>query len=421
MIKGLKALVLALLLPTTLASAQVVVNVSGAQRVAKPIAIVPIVGDPGVQMEFIIASDLHKTGLFQPLAPEKFNMRPTSPNEINYPDWQQVGADYLVLGRMLNSNESGQFVLSEVSSASIVANEKVDGRDARHVAHNAADMILEKLTGKRGSFATQLAYVLEQEQGGVRRYSLLVSDVDGANRREIFSHSNPILSPAWSPDGSQLAFVTFNDNHSQIIIQNIASGSRRVVAQGDGISGAPAFSPDGRSLAYVQSSESNPDIYLMNLASGAATRITQHPGIDTEPVFSPDGRSIYFTSDRAGSPQIYRRNLSGGAERAVIGSGYQANGDLSPDGTAMVLTRQTGGGHQIGLYDLNSGRFETLTSGSLDEGASFAPNGQMIIYATRENGRSVLKMINRFGEVAQTLSDPAGRLRDPAWGPDTRR
>lgn len=421
MIKGLKTLVLALLLPTTLVSAQVVINVSGAQRVARPIAILPISGDPGVQMDFIIASDLHKTGLFQPLAPESFAaMRPNSPQEIDYAAWQALGADYLVLGRMLGNNIAGQFVLSDVPASGVLANEAVNARDARQVAHRMADKILERLTGVQGSFATQLAYVLEKDLGHARQYSLVISDIDGANRREIFTHNQPILSPAWSPDGRQIAFATFNNHRAQIVIQDVASGAQRVVVQGEGISGAPAFSPDGRALAYVQSHDSNPDIYVMNLASGAVSRITQHAGIDTEPTFSPDGRSIYFTSDRTGKPQIYRRDINGGAERAVVGNGYQANGDLSPDGQSMVLTRQSGGGFQIGLYDLTSGRFETLTSGSLDEGASFSPNGQMIVYATRENGRSVLRMINRYGEVAQTLSDPAGRLRDPAWGPELK-
>lgn len=420
MIKGLKALCCALLLPAALSSAQVVVDVSGAQRAAQPIAIVPFEGDSGVNMDFIIASDLHKSGFFQPIAPESFPQRPNTPQAIDFPSWQKLGADYLVLGRALGG-QSAQFVLSELSRQAIVANEQVSGRDARHVAHEAADKILEMLTGIRGAFATQIAYVLEQERGKFRQYSLLISDVDGANRREIYTNTAPILSPAWSPDGRQLAFVTFNNHRSQIIIQDIASGTRRVVVQGDGISGAPAFSPDGRSLAYVQSAQGNPDIYLMNLASGATTRLTQHAGIDTEPTFAPDGQSIFFTSDRAGTPQIYRRNLRGGAELAVVGSGYSVNGDLAPDGSAMVLTRQSGGGHQIGLYDLSNGRFETLTSGSLDEGASFAPNGQLIIYATRENGRSILKVINRFGDVVQTLSDPTGRLRDPTWGPDTRR
>ncbi|MDO4776103.1 MAG: Tol-Pal system beta propeller repeat protein TolB [Cardiobacteriaceae bacterium] len=420
MLKDFRHLLLGLLLPVVTVQAQIVIDVSGAQQRGRPIAILPVQGDPGVRMDYIISSDLHKTGLFQPISPDTFPMRPDSPAAIDFAAFSGIGADYVVLGRMLGG-ANGQFTLSQVGDQALLANEQISDRDARMTAHKAADMILEKLTGQRGAFATQLAYVLEQDRGGSRYYALLVSDIDGANRREIFSSAQPILSPAWSPDGRQLAYMTYQGNHSQLVVQDVNSGARRVVAQNDGISSAPAFSPDGRSLAFAQSSNNNFDIYLLDLGSGTKSRLTDHAAIDTEPAFSPDGNYIYFTSDRSGSPQIYRMSRrGGGAERAVVGSGYTAGGDLAPDGRSIVMTRQSGGGYQIGLHDLSTGRFEALTNGRLDEGASFAPNGQLIVYASREGGQSVLKIINRLGGVAQTLSDPSGRLRDPAWGPDTR-
>ena len=420
MLRDFRHLLLGLLLPVMAAQAQIVVDVSGAHQRARPIAILPVQGDPGVRMDYIISSDLHKTGLFQPISPDTFPMRPDSPTAIDFGAFSGIGADYVVLGRMLGG-ANGQFTLSQVGDQALLANEPISDRDARMVAHKAADMILEKLTGQRGAFATSIAYVLEQDRGNARHYSLLVSDMDGSNRREIFSSAQPILSPAWSPDGRQLAYMTYQGNQSQLVVQDVGSGARRVVAQNEGMSSSPAFSPDGRSLAFAQSSNNNFDIYLLDLGSGTKTRLTDHAAIDTEPAFSPDGNTIYFTSDRGGSPQIYRMSRrGGGAERAVVGSGYTAGGDLSPDGSAVVMTRQSGGGYQIGLYDLGSGRFEALTNGRLDEGASFAPNGQLIIYATREGGQSVLKIINRLGGVAQTLSDPSERLRDPAWGPDPR-
>lgn len=416
---ALKILLLTLILPLV-ARAQVRVNVSGAGVAARPIAVLPVQGDPGVRMNDIIASDLHKTGLFQPIDPKILPEHPKTPGEIHYPAWRQAGIDYILLGRMQNQN-TGQFVLGDTASASVLSNERMTDRNARHLAHQIADSVIGRLTGKRGAFATSLAYVLEQGSGDNRRYSLLVSDVDGANRHEIASSPEPIMSPAWAPNGKALAYVTYNNNHVQIVIQDLNSGMRRVVAQGNGMSNAPAFSPDGRTLAFVQSENGNPDIYTLDLGSGRKTRLTQHTAIDTEPFFSPDGRFIYFTSDRSGSPQIYRMGRNGGqVERVVIGSGYSAGGDLSPDGRSLVLTRQTGGSYQIGLYDLNSRRFSALTGGKLDEGASFAPNGQLIIYATKEGGRSILKVINSKGGVAQTLSDSKGRLRDPAWGPDVR-
>ena len=371
-----KLLGLSLLLPWFSAQAQVEVNVSGAQVAARPIAILPIQGDPGVKMDYLIASDLHKTGLFQPLDPSSF----PAAGADNYPAWKQAGADYVVSGNM-QGGSSGQFSLGDINAGNVLASDNLSDADARQLAHQVSDWILYRLTGKRGVFGTQLAYILEQGGKNGRKYSLVVSDVDGANRRELYTSSEPILSPSWAPNGRAIAFVTYANHYAQIVIQELGGG-RRVVAQGNGISSAPAFSPDGNYLAFVQSDNNNPDIYLLNLASGGKTRLTDHSAIDTEPAFSPDGNYIYFTSDRSGS--------------------------------------QSGGGYQIGTYDLASKRFDALTNGRLDEGASFAPNGQLIIYATKEGGRSVLKVINSKGGVAQTLSDPNGRLRDPAWSPDTR-
>lgn len=400
--------------------AQVAVNVSGAQRAAKPIIVLPFEGDRSAKLDYLISSDLHKSGFLQPIDPKRVSMRPASPSDVDYPALAKTGADYLVLGRM-QANHAAQVVLSDVKAAKIIGNDRVVASSERQLAHEIADRIIEQLTGQRGAFATKIAYVLEQEKDGIRRYSLIISDVDGANRHEVFASNLPILSPAWSPDGRNLAYMTYANNRSQIVIQDIGSGSRRIIAESDDISSAPTFSPDGRMLAFVQSSNNNPDIFLVDLASGSKSRLTNHAGIDTEPFFSPDGRYIYFTSDRAGKPQIYRVTRQGGnAERVVVGSGFSANGDLSPDGKSLVLTRRSGGGYQIGLYQLDSGRFDVLTSGRLDEGASFAPSGQMIIYGTRENGRSILKIINTQGGDALTLSDPVGRLRDPAWGPDVR-
>lgn len=408
------------LLCSSLAMAQVVVDVKGAQRVARPIIVLPFQGDQSHKLDYLIASDLHKSGFFQPIDPRKISLRPKNPSEIDYSAFAKTGAEYLVLGRM-QGGRAAQVVLSDVKAARVLSNDRITAGSERQLAHEIADRIIAKLTGSRGSFATPIAFVLEQQKNGMRRYALIVSDIDGANRREIYVSNLPILSPSWSPDGRNIAYMTYAKRRSQIVVQDLASGARRIIADSDDISSAPAFSPDGRTLAFVQSHDNNPDIYLYDLASGSKTRLTTHAGIDTEPFFSPDGRYVYFTSDRAGTPQIYRKPRDGGAaERVVVGSGFSANGDLSPDGKSLVLTRRSGGGYQIGLYHLDNGRFDALTSGRLDEGASFSPNGKMIIYATRENGRSILKIINIRGGVAMTLNDPAGRLRDPAWGPDIR-
>lgn len=422
----MKRKVCAVLLPLVLSlfssvQAQIVIKVEGGQEAALPIAIVPIQLDATATMHDIIAADLFKSGVFSPIAPNRYPMRPTSPAQVDSQAFRRLGANYVLLGKMMGHTQA-QFSLLETNKGAQVLNAQVNGRDSRAVAHEAADTILAHLTGKRGIAATQIAYVLEQQRASGRQYSLIISDYDGANQRVVFSSTQPIVSPAWSPKGDELAYMTYHDNRSQLVLQHLASGARTVLQQENGISSSPAFSPDGQKIAFAQSTtDGGLDIFVMNKRGGAKQRLTRHAAIDTEPTFSPDGRFIYFTSDRAGSPQIYRMPASGGnVERVIAGGGYSASAELSPDGKSLVLTRQSGGGYQIGTYDLATGRFEALTKGKLDEGASFAPNGQMLIYATRENGHSVLRVMNHKGELAHTLSDSSGRLRDPVWGPDTR-
>lgn len=408
----------------THAQAQVVVDVSGAQRSAELIAVLPVQGDSGGEMgkmDYIISGDLFKSGLFQPLDPSLFP-NPANPAQIDYQPFKAASADYVVLGRLLN-DKSAQFVLSQIGNQQVVFNKEVSGANTRAIAHQTADLILQELTGIRGAFGTRIAYVLEQRGKGGRRYALVVSDTDGANRQEIFSNNKPILSPAWSPDGQRLAYMTYANNHAQIVVQNANGGARRVLVQTETTSSAPSWSPDGATIAISRADEKgNMDIYAVDVGSGAQRRLTNQSSIDTEPTFSPDGRYIYFTSDRMGSPQIYRMNRDGsGVERAVVGGNYSSNSELAPDGKHLALTRQSGGGYQVGLYNMETGRFQALTNGRLDEGATFAPNGQLLLYTANENGRTVLKMINLKGTVVQTLSDPTGYLRDPAWAPDTRK
>lgn len=405
------------------AMAQISIDIPEAQsRAAQPIAILDFLGANQEEIDYIIASDLHKSGYFQPIAPDYFPNQPRTPSEINYDAFANIGANYILMGRVL-SPTSVQFVLAQTGSQSVLLNEEVRAENERQAAHLISDRILQALTGKHGAFSSKIAYILEQNRGNQRRYALVVSDYDGANRQEIFSSNQPILSPAWSRDGQFIAYMTYANYYAQIVVQNVATGERRVVLQGDATSSAPTWSPDGRFLALsLSNQQGSMDIYLLNLVNGENRRLTQGDSINTEPEFSDDGRFIYFTSDRAGNPQIYRMNRQGGnVERVLSGANYGSNGALSPDNQHLALTRQSGGVNQIGIYNLQTGRFNVLTQGRLDEGASFAPNGEMLIYSTVDGERSVLKTVNLKGEVVQTLSDPSGSLRDPAWGISLQR
>jgi TolB protein len=292
----------------------------------------------------------------------------------------------------------------------------------RRTAHQIADVIFEKLTGIPGAFATRIAYVTDERGAdGAERLALKVADADGHNPQTIVSSTEPLMSPAWSPDGRRIAYVSFENRRHAIYVQELLTGHREKLAAYEGINGAPAWSPDGRRIAMTLSKDGNPEIYVMELASKRLTRLTDHYAIDTEPGWSPDGRWIVFTSDRGGAPQVYRMSSSGGsATRVTFQNPYNARPSYSPDGRQLVMVTRESGQYRIALLDLENRVLQVLTRGQLDESPSFAPNGSMIIYATRSGRRGVLAAVSADGSVHQRLALEEGDVREPAWSPNIR-
>jgi len=409
------------------AQARLTIEITGGAEGAQPIAIVPF-GQPqstGLieDVAAVITADLARTGRFKPMPRQDMLATPHTAEEVDLRDWRLLSMDNLVVGEVTPDGAGGyhvSFVLFDVFRGDQLAAMNFSTRptELRYTAHRIADVIYERLTGSPGVFSTRLAYVTSE---GGRRVTLRVSDADGYNPQTIVSSRDPILSPAWSPDASRLAYVSFENRKTAIYVQELATGSRERVASYKGINGSPAFSPDGRSLAMTLSKEGNPDIFVMDLVTRELRQITDHFGIDTEPSWSPDGSELIFTSDRGGNPQIYRIPAGGGeARRVTFENDYNGRASFSPDGRSLVMVTRVNGRFRIGLMELGSGTMRYLSDGGLDESPSFAPNGSMVIYATLHNGRGVLAAVSVDGSVSQRLSQDLGEVREPAWGPLTR-
>jgi TolB protein len=350
--------------------------------------------------------------------------RPTRGDEVDFRDWRALNIENLVIGEVAPNGPGGylvKFYLYDVFRGEQITGYSMPttARDLRATAHHIADIIYETLTGEPGAFATRIAYVTSVRQGTDKeRVELRIADADGYNPQTIVSSDEPLMSPAWSPDGTKLAYVSFENAQPSIWVQEVFTGRREKMTSFKGINGAPAWSPDGRYLAMTLSKDGNPDIFVMDIARRSLRPLTRHRSIDTEPAWAPDGKSLVFTSDRGGSPQIYRVSVNGGdATRVSFEGGYNARASFSPDGRLLSMVTRVDGQYRIAILDTETRDFRVMSTGRLDESPSFAPNGSMIIYATRVTGKGVLAAVSTDGRVEQRLRLQEGDVREPVWSP----
>lgn len=410
-----------------MARAQLVIEITKGIEGAIPIAVVPFGAQTALPEDIaaIVSADLQRSGRFDPLRSQSYLDRPTTYGEINFTNWRALTADYIVVGRVEPAvgGYRVQFELAEVFQGNqlLGLSFDVNESDLRRAAHRLSDLIYEKITGERGAFSTRIAYVLAERQIDRESYSLIVADADGYDPRVVLRSSEPVMSPAWSPDGSRLAYVSFEGRRAQIVVQDLYSGNRQIIADYPGINGAPAWSPDGRYLALTLSKDGNPEIYLYSLGRGGLARLTNTQAIDTEAAWAPDGSYIVFTSDRGGGPQLYRVDISGERPLRITFEGdYNADPAPSPDGRHLAMVHRRQGRFHIAVMDQQTNQLRILTDGGLDESPSFAPNGRMIIYATTQGGRGVLAAVSVDGRVQQSLVSQSGDVREPAWSPYLR-
>jgi TolB protein len=409
------------------ALAVLTIEITGGTEAALPIAIVPFGsegGKPPEDIAAVVAADLERSGRFTPLAKEELLSQPHRAAEIKFHDWRVLGAEGLVIGSVTRSGTEQyevRFQLFDVYKAEQLVGRRyqVPAQGLRRLAHQISDLIYETLTGEKGAFSTRIAFVSVSEAAdGVKEYALQVADVDGYNPQTILRSKEPILSPAWSPDGNKLAYVSFERKRSEVFVQELRTGQRRSVASFRGINSAPAWSPDGQKLALVLSKEGSPEVYIQEMATGKLTRLTHNPGIDTEPAWAPDGRSIVFTSDRGGRPQLYQVSIFGGQpQRLTFEGSYNASASFAPDGRRLALVHGNQGQFHIAILDLSTKTLQTLTQTQMDESPSFAPNGRMILYATSGSQGSTLAAVSVDGNIHQRLVQRGDKVREPAWSP----
>ena len=415
----------ALALLPLVASAQLDVVITRSTQRAMPVAVVPLdwrvrLMAP-VDLARTVEADLERTGQFAPLGRESMITRPASFADMRLTNWRIMDVEAVVVGHVSGTETDLTIEIELVdvyAGRSMIVYRLQSSREAlRDAAHKIADVVYEQLTGARGIFSTRLAYV--QVTPGREEFRLVVADADGRNPIVVLRSAESIMSPAWSPDGAQLAYVSFEAGRAEVFVQEVATGQRRRLSQEGETSSAPAWSPDGRLLAVTRTSGGvNRDIYLYPLEGGPPRRLTRHAATDTEPAFSTAGDEVFFTSDRGIGPQVYVVSARGGRARRVSFTGnYNARPRVQPNGGQLAVVHQQDGSFRIGLLDPADESLRLLTGGPLDESPSFAPNGRALIFGAGTPAGRGLGVYFIDSGVTRLLRAPEGVLREPAWGP----
>ncbi len=399
---------------------------------AVPIALIPFSNEnaapvPGnTTLSAVIHDDLQNSGQFKVIEPGLLDTAPMDPQHLDFAAWQKRGVNNLILGSvkvLANGRYSVTVQLLNVytptSPVILFDTFVVSQAGLRALAHHISDVIYQKITGVRGIFSTKIAYVVVQPNfNATSRYNLVVADQDGFNPQTLLVSQQPIMSPTWTPNGRQLAYVSFENYTASIYLQDLTTGRRRLVSRFPGINNAPDFSPDGSKLAMVLSITNNPNIYVFDMRSHKLTQITNSDAIDTEPSWAPDGQSLLFTSSRGGTPQIYRYYFAGNKiQRVTFDGNYNARASFLPDGQSIVMMHRQTDQFGIAIQNLETGSIQTLTSSDSDESPSVAPNGKMIIYAEKFAGRGVLAVVSSDGRIKLRLPSREGNVQEPAWSP----
>lgn len=400
---------------------------------AIPIAVVPF--DDGTStaptnVSAVIQSDLSHSGEFTVSSTQSLPETPHTANALTQALWQKQKISDVVVGQVTpagGNKYSVSFSLVDVfnktatSDGTLLTQQyTVDATQLRSLAHQISDQIYQQLTGQRGIFSTRIAYVaVSRPQGQPAKYQLMVADADGFNPRPILISSQPIMSPAWSPDGKKIAYVSFESYLPQIYVSDVDSGQRQLITSFDGINGAPEWSHDGSRMAVALSKgAANPNIYILNLANGSTKQITNDLAINTEPSWAPDDQSLIYTSDRGGAPQVYQVNINGGqTQRLTYDGTYNATPSYTADGKQVVFLHRDGGTYNIAIMDLASGQMTQLTQGEMTQSPSVAPNGKMVVFAVQEGNRGLLGITSTDGKINLRLPDQHGSVQEPAWSP----
>jgi TolB protein len=380
-------------------------------------------GGPGSEMARTLANDLRPYRFFELIENHQLlreaSRADAQASDIAFKEWADLGAQALVKGTF---SQDGRDLIVECRVFDVGGQSMITGKRYRGPAeavasmmHRCADEIMIRFTGEPGIAQTKIAFV--SRRNGNKE--LFVMDQDGSNIRQLTNDRSIILSPAWSPDGREIAVTSYRDRNPDVVAVGLNGNGRRPLSQQQGLNSAPAWAPDGSRIALTLSKDGNPEIYAMSRNGTDLRRLTNHPGIDTSPTWSPTGRQIAFVSNRSGSPQIFIMDAEGSNVRRLTYEGnYNASPSWSPRGDRIAFASMEGSRFDVYVINVDGSGLQRLTMGNgSNESPSWAPDGRFLVFSSTRSGVPQLYRMYDDGSGQQQLTFMDGGALSAVWSP----
>jgi len=378
----------------------------------------------GLEIAKLISSDLSRSGLFFVRDRTAFLENPLKAGirkeDQRFREWVNIiKVEALVKGgyRLTDKSIEAEMYLYDTARGvqELGKRYRYPRSNWRLLAHRFANAVLERFTGQKGIFDTQIAFV--SRRSIKHRGEIYIMDWDGKQLRRVTRNGMGNNAPAWSPDGKWMAYSSFKSKIPGVFILPTNGGrefrvsSRRAQAIGGN------FSPDSRYLAFSQLTGKNYEIYLYDMFSRVKRRLTRSFGIEVSPAFSPDGKKIVFSSGRTGGPQIYVMNVDGSQVRRISFKGnYNTEPEWSPRGDRIVFTGRVTDGSSIDIVTVNpdGSDLRRLTGGQRrNESPTWSPDGRNIAFSSDRSGRKYVYVMTSAGTQLTRLQPG----QEPAWSP----
>ncbi|MBN2373326.1 PD40 domain-containing protein [bacterium] len=414
----------------TIAFGRIRIDIYGPVLVPFPVAVAPFTFSGGasqgiaMQVESILINDLEISGFFSVTDIKGFPPGAMAglknPKAIDLALWSGMPQEALVSGgiTLAGENVDAHFRLFDLVEQSFVTGLRYRAplADLRNMSHRMADEITFHLTGQVGVSHTKIAFILNNGKSK----EVYVIDFDGNGITRLTNHDSICLSPAWSPDGKNIAYTCFRKRNPDLYVYNMERKNFRIASSRVGVNGAPAWSPDGTKIALMIRDGDRSRIAIVN-SIGAANPLflTSGGGNEASPVWSPDGQKLAFVSDRSGNPQIYTIGSNGkGLTRITFEGKYNASPAWSPVGDKIAFCSMINGNFDIFVCNPDGRNIQRLTQNAgNNEDPTWSPDGRFIAFSSDRRGISNIYCMNANGANVRRVTFSKFQETGPAWSP----